>query len=240
MDLPVVNRNSYEVNISSPFVINDYDIMYSDHLVCILKPNVKKGVIIWSQYTQPNDTESLTEIGLKTGKQLHMEGIEFGRIIYHPYIFFRAPYKSPIINYSSVKSEAISLYGEGHIDNRKKKWIRVDPDRTYVFSSEIRAKYGPTFLYGSNEYKSALHKELNKSKKTLTTYFKIINNNKNISSINDKYNQVKYNLYTSKKKQFPNKYTLSYPWDNNLIDTNSEILVSIPHLTPEYFIDIHN
>jgi hypothetical protein len=45
----------------------DKDIMYQDDLVCILRPNIKKGIIIWSNYTQPPNMESLSILGLKTG-----------------------------------------------------------------------------------------------------------------------------------------------------------------------------
>ena len=59
--------------------IKDGDIMYKDDLVCILKPNVKKGIVIYTHYTQPNNMNSLCISGLKTGKQLKSEGVKFGR-----------------------------------------------------------------------------------------------------------------------------------------------------------------
>ena len=31
--------------------IKKNDIMYQDNLVCILKPDVKKGIIVWTHYT---------------------------------------------------------------------------------------------------------------------------------------------------------------------------------------------
>jgi len=60
------------------------DILYQDYDVCILKPDVKKGVLIFSD-------KSIFEDGLKTGKQLKEEGIDFGRSMIHNYSFFRAP-----------------------------------------------------------------------------------------------------------------------------------------------------
>lgn len=85
--------------------------MYEDDLVCILKPNVKKGIIVWTIHNQPTGIYMLSE-GLKTGQQLHSEGIDFGRTKIHPYIFFRAPYYSNPIDYTSVKTEIESSYGE--------------------------------------------------------------------------------------------------------------------------------
>jgi len=42
------------------------DIKYQDDLVCILRPYVKKGIIVWTHYTQPLEMNSLCEFGLKT------------------------------------------------------------------------------------------------------------------------------------------------------------------------------
>ena len=88
--------------------ILDEDILYQDDLVCILKPNVKKGILVWTNFTQPQNTDSLCKLGLKTGARLHREKVDFGRDIYHPYIFFRAPYKSGpvIIKISILKLKA--------------------------------------------------------------------------------------------------------------------------------------
>ena len=209
--------------------IEQSDIMYEDDLVCILKPEVKKGIIIWTHFTQPEGMGNLCELGLKTGKRLREEGIDFGKIIFHPYIFFRAPYYSKNIDYTSVETEIISSYGKGQIGIEPSVFIRVDPDRTFVFSSEIRAK-NPA--------------DIEKSKKTLSEYLRIIYTNSIIYnklfplSITKK--QPAYNLFSSELTPIENdgiKFTkLEYPLINVPIERNSEILVSIPHLTPDYFV----
>jgi len=121
--------------------IIDDDIMYQDELVCILKPAVKKGIVVWTHFTQPAGMNTLCRLGLKTGKQLQSEGIDFGRSKIHPYIFFRAPYYSRDIDYTSVETEIFSSYGE--IGTEPRVFIRVDPHRTFVFSSEIRDIFTP-------------------------------------------------------------------------------------------------
>jgi hypothetical protein len=209
--------------------IEERDIMYKDDLVCILRPDVKKGIIVWTHYTQPPEMNSLCELGLKTGKQLNSEGVDFGRSKIHPYIFFRAPYYSRDIDYTSVETEIISSYGEGQIEIKPRVFIRVDPDRTFVFSSEIRALQPA---------------DIEKSKKTLSDYLKIIYENSEIYktlfplSITKK--QAAYDLFSSKLIPVSNNgisYTrLSYPLVDIPIERNSEILVSIPHLTPDYFV----
>ena len=233
-------------------LIEESDIMHQDDLVCILKPNVKKGIVIYTHYTQPNKMNSLCISGLKTGKQLKSEGVNFGRTIYHPYLFFRAPHYSNKINYATPEKEIISSYGEGQIGTEPRVFIRVDPDRTYVFSSEIRVKiptvyfrndghllqkneisktHSNSIMKHTNEkykelYSKYYNSEINKSKKTLSEYLDIIKKNSNINS-------ETYNLYSSKKVL---NSSCGYPCNKNPINRNSEILVSIPHLTPDYFV----
>jgi len=110
--------------------------MYKDNLVCILNPEVKKGVLVFHYYNQPEDSPSLCSIGLKTGQLLHNEKkVKFGdRKKYDPYIFFRAPFFGNEIDYSSIESEIYSSFGFIRLSN--KIFIRVDPDNTYVFYSD--------------------------------------------------------------------------------------------------------
>jgi hypothetical protein len=116
--------------------ITEDDIMYKDKLVCILRPEVKKGVLVFHYYNQPEDSPSLCSIGLKTGELLHYEkkvNLSDGRR-YDPYIFFRAPFFGNEIDYSSIESEIYSSFGFIRLSN--KIFIRVDPDNTYVFYSD--------------------------------------------------------------------------------------------------------
>ncbi|NBP64701.1 MAG: hypothetical protein EBU66_08570 [Bacteroidetes bacterium] len=165
-------------------------------------------------------------MGLKTGKQLRVEGIDFGRSTIHPHIFFRAPYFSRKIDYTSVESEIISSYGEEEIGIRSRVFIRVDPDNTYVFSSEIRATHP---------------EHIERTKKTLTDYLNIISENSKIYPtlfpLAVTKQQPAYHLYTSRLRPVSNgiKYVM-YPLNSKPIERNSEILVSRPHLTPDYFV----
>ena len=221
--------------------IKESDIMYKDDLVCILKPEVKKGIIIWTHFTQPEEMGSLCEFGLKTGKQLQIEGIKFGRrridgedfykSRIHPYIFFKAPYYSRDIDYTSVETEINSSYGEGQIGTEPRVFIRVDPDRTFVFASEIRSDDNFKNYKERCEY-------LDKSKKTLSAYLEIIRDNLPIEKNVKPDQQILYSFITGKVHLLPflkhsgHRIGLSEAPTN----MNSEILVSIPHLTPNYFV----
>jgi len=206
------------------------DIMYLDDLVCILKPNIKKGIIVWTNYTQLEEMDSICYLGLKTGKQLQSEGINFGRTKIHPYIFFRAPYYSRDIDYTSVETEIISSYGEGQIGTGPRAFIRVDPDRTFVFSSEIRNSFKHMVWYGKED------NMINNSKKTLSKYLEIIKENMEIKKGVKSNQKIWYNLFSSKAVLFPIRASPKEPFDDEPIERYSEILVSIPNLTPEYFV----
>jgi hypothetical protein len=216
----------------NPEPITIDDILYKDEDVCILKPEVKKGILIFSNYRGNNSTICTT--GLKTGAQLHLEGVSFGRNVYHPYIFFRAPYLKNKIDYTTIDTEIESSFGIKNSDIPSRVWIRIDPDNTNVYSSEIRAAYNPRLYYNSLEYLKDKEKEINKSCKLMTDYLEIINDNSQIEVRNGY--KILYNLYSSKATQLPYNTNLEYPYNSNDINKNSEVLVRIPHLTPNYFV----
>jgi hypothetical protein len=210
------------------------EVLYQDNDVCILNPKFKKGVIVWTNFTQPEGMESLCTAGLKTGKQLHSEGIDLGRSVAHPYIFFRAPYYNNPINYSTVESEINSLYGElpNPAPGNGRAFIRVDPENTYVYSSEIREEYRPKLLYGTPEYFESIEREVQKSRKSLSEYLKIIKENESVVS---EATIPVYHLYSSTKLPFDIKHP-NYPKNIRPINRNSEILVGKPHLESHYFV----
>jgi hypothetical protein len=203
------------------------NVAYKDDLVCILKPESKRGILVFSGYKNPKNVQ-ICNVGLKSGKQLHNEGVNFGRSIHHPYIFFRAPFKyDGHVNHTSFESEIKSLYGSG-LNLENKVFIRVDPDKTFVFSSEIRAKFQGNL------------NRLNKSKIKLSEYLKIIKDNnvymKNVILNNGPTSRFKWNMFTYKVKQnYRGRPTNSNEINFN-IARNSEILVSLPHLEPKYFV----
>jgi hypothetical protein len=197
------------------------DVMYQDELVCILKPEAKKGILVFSHYVQPKNMESLCKLGLKTGLELSKNRINYERVTKHPYIFFRAPFYSRHIDYSTVETEIISSYGEIYTENI---YIRVDPTKTFIFSSEIRSL-------------RPQKKEIERSKKLMTKYLDIIEDNQNTLETQKVFkNNPVYNLHTSKVDFFPNSTDIIYPFNMYNINRQSEILVSIPHLTPDFFV----
>lgn len=214
------------------------DILYQDPDVCILKPDVKKGVLIFTRYTQPANMPPLCEAGLKTGAQLQREGVNFGRSMIHDYMFFRAPYYSEPIDYTSIDTEIVSSFGEEASTIPSIAWIRIDPEKSNVYSSEIREAFRPQFRYryGSQEYLSAIETQVKNSKKSMTEYLRILGENETAITDIEPGKKPLYNLFSSKVELFPIAYNVKYPWNSYNINRNSEVLVRIPHLTPNYFV----
>jgi len=158
--------------------ISKEDILFQDADICILKPDVKKGVLIFTDYKKPADMLSLCEAGIKTGAQLHREGVNFGKTMIHDYIFFKAPYLSKPIDYASIDTEIASSFGSRESALPSRIWIRIDPEKSYVYSSEIRQHFRPSMIsYGTPEYLSAVTEEVRKSRKPMNSYLQILGEN---------------------------------------------------------------
>jgi hypothetical protein len=174
--------------------ILDSDIMYKDNNVSILYPDVKKGVLIFTSYNNPEGKDLCIE-GLKSGAQLKNEGINFGRRIYHPYIFFRAPFKYNNdfqYNKSTIDLDIINL---GFIKDGNKIFIRVDPDYTYVYPSEIRSDF-----FGNN---NKIQRKLQKYKITLSEYLILLNTNRT-----KLYKDISYEILVELPKLTPDFFVL--------------------------------
>ena len=89
-------------------MINDEDIIYQDNRISILNKTCKKGVIIGS----------------------HTK--DFG------FLKFSIPFYVREIDYSSPVKEIISLYGYSWFLEKKRTYIRVDPENTYIDNTRIK------------------------------------------------------------------------------------------------------
>jgi hypothetical protein len=208
--------------------INPKDVLFEDDNVQILKPNVPKGILVFHNYQETTDRDIPSE-GLKSGVQLQEEGYDFGRSRIHPYIFFRAPHKHQEIDYSTLKTQIDSSFKSWVYTHERTLFLRVNPTRTCVFSSEIRASSEPEKFIGS--------------KKGMLKYFDIIKRNEEIYSTFDfSYKYPVWNLYDSKISWFPTekKELIKFPWCEYPINTCSEVLVNLPHIPPEWLIEIKN
>ena len=213
--------------------IHDSDIKYSDSKVTILHPHVKKGVLVVTFFSPPDTGEDLRETGLKSGKQLEQEGVDFRRSKIHPYIFFKAPMYFTPPDQKSTKSELVQNYG-----NIFEEYaymfpnyiaIRVDPDKTKVYSSEIRTQHF------NKDSSTSIETELKKCEKTLSEYLKIIKENEKITNTFQTHD-IYYNLISGRKVKHLKPSNAVYPLNTAPIERNSEILVEIPHLTSDYFV----
>lgn len=210
-------------------IVSD-DILYKDDYICILKPNVKKGVLIVTRFYVDGPT-NVCKQGLKTGQHLQKQGKTVrkhaGKAL--DKIFFKAPYLPlQIAQYPTIQQQLRASYGDRFLLQPKMAVLRVDPDQTFVFSSEIRT----TGQYWDNP------RIINASKKTLTKYYDILrkNNQQKIQNEKQSGKKIVYNMHSSQIKFVPLRYNMNYPFSEHDIASNSEILIQTPVLGPEHFV----
>lgn len=206
--------------------ITDDVIVYQDKHCCILKPNCGKGIIVCTRISR-DKKDIIYKEGLKSAEQMNKEGILFGREVCHSSIFFIAPQFANPIDRTSIYTEISSSYND--IDICDKVFIRIDPEKTYTFSSEIRTK---------SEYHGRYNIVIQNSKKTVSDYLKVIKHNKTIVDNKHPALKVIYNMFSSQAYAVGNHVPQNVPYDDAYINYNSEILVTTPILLPQYFVNV--
>jgi hypothetical protein len=174
--------------------------------------------------------------GLKSGAELKGESKKLDRSNAHPYIFFRAPYQSGPIDHTSIETEIASSYGKGpdffrYHPPAQLVWIRVDPAKTYVYSSEARS--GTT-----------TDDNVNNSRKTMAEYLDSISANAKEEKEPHQGQMAVYNQRTYKIDRWvpvedvddEGPRDLSWPYTTTPIHTNSEVLVRLPLLSKDHFV----
>ena len=200
--------------------------------ITILKPNIKKGILIWTKFNEK--FPQIPKTGLKSRFRLVQEGLIEDNGPKHKCIFFKAPYNKPLrIDYTSLKSEIECLYkypGFKLDDDfyQNKVFIRIDPRTTYTFSSEIRDVFTYPEFYGKPE-------EIFKSRKTMIDYLDIIEKNEKIIKSCPQGSLPVFNLYTSQAHCFHIDYKCQVPYNPYKINVCSEVLADVEILDPEHF-----
>ena len=204
--------------------MEESDILYEDNDVCILKPDSDRGIIIFTA----GKSENMCEEGLLSYNELRKRHPELGlkdrdHIVKDPnhdnLIFFRAPYHKDT---SSFESSYDGKSPEKFVSAGQKVLvtIRIDPEKTFVYSSETRAL---------GTYQNLLN-----SRKPLLEYLDIIDSHpKNIVYPN----KLCGNIINYTKKIFPSNHTCMYPFKDYLpIERMAEVIVNIPYIPKEWFV----
>ena len=139
------------------------DVVYSDDDVCVLDPLSNRGVVVYHTFE-----ESVSDRIGKEGLKVHAGSKEHGRIIDHPYLFFRAPGKGQTVISNAPTWRDIACNYVDMPDTDRCFMIRIDPSKTFVYYSEIRVNYM------SNP---SIQVILQNSRKPLVEYLDIINEN---------------------------------------------------------------
>tara|TARA_X000000368_G_C22853246_1_gene633096 strand:+ start:139 stop:837 length:699 start_codon:yes stop_codon:yes gene_type:complete len=197
---------------------NNTNVIFQTKDVVILKPDSKKGVLVGHHF---DGRFNVTKNGLRSGKSLKERNPSWAErtgLGLHDKIFFRAPFYEDNTRFV----EEFSSYG-------KCAFIRIDPERTFVYPSEVRA---------SEEY-GIDPQVINKFRKPFKDYMKAIKNNERYPS--GKY-AVFYDMRTFEKllfnpnivndSRFPYEY-YDFPYTTEPIERNCEIVVHTDHISPE-------
>jgi hypothetical protein len=202
------------------------DVLFQDEDVCILKPDSLRGVECYHRSKRGGVCE-----GLMSGAEVIRQSPgSLDRSIQHEKIFFRAPF---VADETRPYGDLTYLTSDDYL-----AFIRVDPEKTFVYSSEIRVSYG-------HLEPSDLAIKLRQSRKSLKKYMEIIKRNEErvrSAPAVDKYGSRVIPVYNLFSSEF--MYSIVYSTDGMSvkapsttypIQRNSEILVHLPIIPKEWF-----
>ena len=210
----------------------DEEVFFQDDDVCILYPHVKRGILIFSKFT----SEAVHKQGLLSGEEIRRRNPNHdNRSIHHDVIFFRAPFR-----YADENLPLKAYYEDNLIANLTTKTtplfvIRIDPDQTYVYSSEAR----------THDFDNKM-RLLRRSRKSLNQYMDVIEQNKVILPPSPYGWTAQYNIITGIKSYIAfqqHEYKFESVHNNGIYTSapnnrNSEILVHIPVIPTSIAVEI--
>lgn len=199
------NTNSKGANKTN----NSANVALKTRDVVMLKPDSNKGVLVGHRF---DGRFNVTTNGLRSGKGLKERNSSWDqRSRLHDVIFFRAPFYKDNARY-------VAEFSQGG----KCAFIRIDPERTYVYPSEVRA----TAQY----YKDP--NVINRFRKPFSYYMKVIEDNERRPG-EAGHPGVFYNMQTFEKIQLGPHASPRFPYTNIPIERSCEILVHADHISPD-------
>jgi hypothetical protein len=206
------------------------DILFENEDVCILHPASSRGILVFTvSGTKKICTEGLfsynelrkvhPELGLANRSRAHHDPS------HNDLIFFRAPYNTDTTSFETSfdgKTPKDIIKPIFSSDSQKAiAVIRIDPAKTFIYSSETRA-------LGS-------YSDLMRSRIPMMEYLLRIRGH---SSLRPIYPQKSCgNIITFEKGLFPSTMNCSYPWKEYLpVERMAEVVVKLPHIPPSWFV----
>ena len=215
------------------------NILFQNEDVCILNPMSKKGILIFTK----SPSKNICSEGLYSYNKLidvHPE-LQLKHRAYNndhdDLIFFRAPYNYNVTSFkSSYDLDPVEFINDREIKNGSLSIIRIDPEKTYVYSSLARDYY--------SEERDYYHDDKNIIKNTripFNEYLRILKQNSYIIKQKGKYDKPVTDILSYEKKLFPINTQLTLPWiDYFPIERNSEVVVKLPHIPPNWIVECYS
>ena len=213
----------------------DSDVLFQNDDVCVLKPDSPRGILIFSRVRLDRSKYKSDEEFKKAKHNVCSEGIYSHRELrtkkpelqlkdrathgdHDDLIFFRAPFNSDISTFETAYGCSPSDLNYAHENHIITVLLRIDPEKTFVYSSEIRA-IKPEVIKGS--------------RRPMMEYLKIIQKNKELPR--PQKTKWRANLLSYELQYVSNSLHSSFPFhDYWNINRNTEVVVKIPHIPAEW------
>ena len=208
------------------------DVVFQDEDICILDPKSKRGVLVFSSATTP----VVCKDGLRSHEGLGRPARKMADPDHDKLIYFRAPYRSDVSSFEASYGESAESMATNY--HTTIAVIRIDPDKTFVYSSEARIKL---------PYAQFLQTRI-----PFTDYLKRIAGHAEMPYSNAKGEVIWGNILTYAKEYRPSKgrrsefrtspigYSFIDAWEEGTpIQRMAEVVAKIPHIPPKWFVECH-
>jgi hypothetical protein len=213
------------------------DVLFEDMDICILRPDSKRGVLIFTNAKTP----AVCKEGLKTHEALGRAPRKMTDPDHDKLIYFRAPYRPDVSSFeasygNTVEAMAAPMFGGG---GTTIVVLRIDPEKTFVYSSEARIKL---------PYAQFLQTRI-----PFTDYLKRIAGHAEMPYSNAKGEVVWGNILTYAKEYRPSmggrmgfhtdpfrQPSSATVWEEGTpVERMAEVVAKLPHIPPTWFVECH-
>lgn len=211
------------------------DVLFQDADICILRPDSKRGVLVFTRTVPAACKDGLRSYAAQ-GLPARRENADPD---HDKLIYFRAPYRSDTSSFEAsygTSAKALSAPSEWNEEGTTIVVIRIDPEKTFVYSSDTR-----TWLR---------HEDVLKSRIPFTEYLKRIRGHAEMPPYNRKLGYpVWSNIVTYQKEYRPSARKVTdrigspvyrnarQHWvEGESVERDSEVVAKIPHIPPTWFV----
>jgi hypothetical protein len=211
--------------------IESIEPLYIDKNICILDPISRHGVVVRTMVSADKYKDIMEQGLLSQTAQVELGIRSQTSGVFPDLVYFRAPFcvakVQPTKSVSArIREEINAQYGpQPTLKQFKFVFIRVDPDRTRVFFSEINSNFDIT-----KDEKMRMHK---KCILNVSTYMKLVESQRQQKHSDG---EAYWNLDQDGDMQY-SPYPECFPWNKYNIERHSEIW-ALHRVDPSCFVKV--